>query len=82
MNEQTVTLAEVAALARGLPAVDRLRLIEGLVAELEHEWQALRSAPRRSLYGLWADLGPAPTAEEIDQARREAWADFPREDIV
>ena len=37
--------------------------------------------PRRSLYGILAHLGPAPSAEEIDQARAEAWANFPREDI-
>ncbi|HET7077011.1 MAG TPA: hypothetical protein VFM49_06110 [Chloroflexia bacterium] len=34
------------------------------------------AVPNRSLYGLWADLGSAPSAEEIDQARREAWANF------
>jgi hypothetical protein len=28
-----------------------------------------------------ADLGPAPTAEEIDEARHEAWANFPRDDF-
>jgi hypothetical protein len=32
--------------------------------------------PRRSLWGLCADLGPAPSAEEIDEARREAWEGF------
>jgi hypothetical protein len=39
-------------------------------------------APRRSLYGLCADLGPAPSAEDIDEVRREMWANFPREDIA
>jgi hypothetical protein len=37
--------------------------------------------PRRSLKGLWADLGIHITAEEIDEARREMWGNFPREDI-
>jgi len=36
----------------------------------------------RSPYGLWADLSPPITAEEIDAARREMWGNFPREDIV
>ena len=36
---------------------------------------------RGSLYGVLADLGPAPTAEEIDEARREMWGNFPRNDI-
>ena len=36
----------------------------------------------RSLYGLWADLGPGPGEEEIGEARREMWVGFPREDVV
>jgi hypothetical protein len=35
----------------------------------------------RGFIGLCADLGPAPSAEEIDEARREMWAGFPRDDI-
>lgn len=37
--------------------------------------------PQPSLHGMLAHLGPAPSAEEIDEARAEAWADFPSEDI-
>jgi hypothetical protein len=38
--------------------------------------------PRKSLYGLWADSSAPPiTAEDIDEARREMWGNFPREDI-
>jgi hypothetical protein len=35
--------------------------------------------PRRSLMGLCADLGVHITAEDIDEARREMWGNFPRE---
>ncbi|HVX94580.1 MAG TPA: hypothetical protein VHK47_06685 [Polyangia bacterium] len=45
---------------------------------------AARSAPPeapRALFGMCADLGPAPAADEIDEARREAWAGFPHDDI-
>ena len=35
--------------------------------------------PHRSLWGVLQHLGPAPSAEDIDEARREAWANFPRE---
>lgn len=38
-----------------------------------------RKTPYRSLWGALKDLGPAPSAEDIDEARREAWANFPRE---
>ena len=68
---------------------DALRVIKQLTpeekrrlrAELAAADSAVPPAPRESLYGIAAHLGPAPSAEEIDEARREAWANFPREDI-
>jgi len=39
--------------------------------------------PRRSLEGLWTGLIEKPvTAEEIAEARREMWGNFPREDLL
>lgn len=35
--------------------------------------------PRRSLRGLWKDLNIDITEEDIAQARREMWANFPRD---
>ena len=35
----------------------------------------------RPVRGLLRDLGPAPLDEAIDEARRELWAGFPREDL-
>jgi mRNA-degrading endonuclease RelE of RelBE toxin-antitoxin system len=35
--------------------------------------------PRRSLRGLWADLNINITEEDIAQARREMWGNFPRD---
>jgi len=37
--------------------------------------------PRRSLWGICADLGQAPSAEDIDQVRQEIGLGFEREDI-
>ena len=37
--------------------------------------------PFKSIKGLWADLDISLSAEEIDEARREMWKNFPREDI-
>jgi hypothetical protein len=37
--------------------------------------------PRRSLKGLWADLGVEINEEDITQIRREMWGNFPREGI-
>jgi len=36
--------------------------------------------PRRSLMGIGANLGVKITREDIDEARREMWGNFPRED--
>jgi len=36
--------------------------------------------PLESALGLCADLNLSLEAEEIDEARREAWSRFPRED--
>lgn len=35
--------------------------------------------PRRSLLGLWADLNIHITEEDIAEARREMWGNFPRD---
>ncbi len=77
VSDHAAPLAEVTALALELSPLDRLRLIEALVATLEREWWTQGPASRRSLYGLWRDLGPAPSAEEIDEARRDAWGELP-----
>jgi hypothetical protein len=35
--------------------------------------------PLRSLRGLWADLGIEITEQDIAEARREMWGNFPRD---
>lgn len=37
------------------------------------------AAPRRNVRGLWADLGIKLTDQDIAEARREMWGNFPRE---
>ncbi len=37
--------------------------------------------PLKSGKGLWAGMGISISAEEIDEAQREMWKNFPREDI-
>jgi hypothetical protein len=65
---------------RQLPPRERLRVIAQALPEVERELQEPRP-PLRSLRGLWKGLGFDISVEEIDEARREAWANFPREDI-
>lgn len=78
---KAATLEQVVSLARQLPPVEKIRLIERMVPEIERDMLSQRPPRRKSLLGLCADLGPAPSAEDIDEIRHEMWADFPREDI-
>ncbi len=83
MNTNSLLLEQVFTQASRLETLDKVRLIERLMATLEQELTTTQSsAPTvRSWRGVCAHLGQAPSAEEIDEARREEWANFPREDI-
>ena len=80
-ENKAATLEQVVSLARQLPPVEKIRLIERMVPEIERDMLGQRPPRRKSLLGLCADLGPAPSAEDIVEIRHEMWADFPREDI-
>ncbi len=77
----TVTLDQVLDLAHKLSPRDQARLVARLAPALERALDQPLSRPHPDFWGILSDLGPAPSAEEIDEARREAWANFPREDI-
>lgn len=42
-------------------------------------WKTETKQPRKSSLGLCSDLNISISKEEIDEARREMWANFPRE---
>lgn len=74
---------------RRLPAAKRKKLDE-IVRSLEESppatgpvtaEQPATNGALRPVRGLLRDLGPAPSDEAIDEARRELWAGFPREDL-
>ena len=75
------SLEEVLELARRLSTVDKVRLIERVSPQIEAELSVQARAPRRSVWGICRDLGPAPSADSIDDARREMLAGFPRGDV-
>jgi hypothetical protein len=58
-----------------LPA-DKQKEVLDFVESLEKKAAAPRC--RRSLKGLWADLGTEVSPEDIAEARREMWGGFPR----
>lgn len=75
-----VTVEMVLANLRRLPPRERLRVIVEALPELERELQEPRE-PLQSLRGLWKDLDFDVSAADIDEVRREGWADFPRQDL-
>ncbi len=77
--EDVVTLEEALNLAKQLSPVDKARLIERVALDMEGELRATRPTPRKSLRGLWRGLDI--TQEDIAEARREMWDNFPRRDI-
>ena len=74
-----IALDQVKKLLTELTAQEKAELIVLLGEALKSDLRQM--TPRTSAYGLWADLGPAPSAEEIDEAHREMWSNFPRDDI-
>ncbi len=44
--------------------------------------KSIPKRPRPSLKGLWADLNIDISEADIDEARREMWGNFPRENIL
>jgi len=77
----TVTLDQVFGLAHQLSPRDQARLVVRLAPALERALDQPLSRPRPDFWGILSDLGSAPSAEQIDEARREAWANFPRADV-
>jgi hypothetical protein len=67
---------------RRLPVAKRKQLDE-MVRSLEENPQERPAAPGalQPVRGLLRDLAPAPSGAEIEDARRELWAGFPREDL-
>jgi hypothetical protein len=65
---------------RGLSADQLVReAIHKILAEVPEV--ETKMEPTRSLRGLLAKYGPAPSGEEIDENRAEMFANFPRSDI-
>jgi hypothetical protein len=72
-NEQLAALNAKAA-AQGLTLQDWLKKLAG-----EESEPAQPGQPFKSGYGMLAKYGPAPSAEEIDENRREMFRGFARD---
>jgi len=60
--------------------VEKQKEVLDFVESLEKKTEPSRQR-RRSLKGLWSDLGAEVSAEDIAEARREMWGGFPRGDV-
>jgi hypothetical protein len=84
-NEEARLLA--AAKARGIPANALvLEALNRILLETSQQDSSQRQSgapkePTRSVRGLLAKYGTAPSAEEIDQNRAEMFANFARDDF-
>jgi len=52
---------------------------EEVLAYISRLQEKTPSRKRRSLAGLWADLGININEEDISQARQDMWGNFPRD---
>lgn len=78
-----ITFDHVLDLAQRLRPIDQARLVARLAPKMESLLDQVEPMttpqPRQSLRGLLADLGPAPSAEDIDEVQQEMWATFGQE---
>lgn len=79
VQERPIDLRRILELTQDLSLLDKVRLVERMMPQIEHELAGATKAPKKSLLGICKDLGPAPSAETIDEVRREVWRNFPRE---
>ena len=75
-----LTREELTRLQEDLAVLARKSAASSTDQQAEATAGASQAQPLRSLYGALADLGPAPSAEEIDEMRREAWASWSMDD--
>lgn len=66
---------EQAAVLRAKAAAQGLSL-KAWLGKLAEDETGPRAKPLKSAYGLLAEFGPAPSAEEIDENRRDMFRGF------
>jgi hypothetical protein len=85
INVTDITFDHVFALAQRLRPMEQVRLVARLAPKVEWLLEQVEptasSLPRTPLRGLLADLGPAPSAEEIDEVQGEMWMIFTQEGL-
>ena len=80
MQKAAMTVEQLISAINQLPPRERLQVIARVLPGLERELPDGRK-PKRSLWGLCADLGAAPSAAEIEELRKEMHEGFLLEEI-
>lgn len=85
LTKKSITSEQVIEMLKKLSPIERLKVISEVLPEteqdIEDELTDKKYSKKRSLYGLWKGMGFDVTAEDIAEARKEMWGNFPREDI-
>lgn len=82
MTDNAGGLENLIKMAKQLSPLEKLRLVEGVLPDIEAGLEAAEAPDLKSLHGTLSTLGPAPSAEDIEATRREMFQDFPRNDIA
>jgi hypothetical protein len=70
-------IREAAKQLKQLTTQEKLQIISDLAADLaQQQPTTTKPEPYRDFYGILANQGPSPSAEDIDEVRREMWANF------
>jgi hypothetical protein len=66
-------LAAVLEQARHLSPLEKVQLVESLLPEVKDALGTRHEGSRRVWRGIYEGKGPVPSAEDIQEMRREAW---------
>jgi hypothetical protein len=72
LSDDQAALLKAKAAAQGLT-------LKGWLEQLAKEENAAPQKPLKTGRGMWAEYGPAPSAEEIDENRGEMFQNFAKD---
>ncbi len=71
-----MTIDQIRLAVHRLSPQEKAQIISELAADLAQAIPESAPQPYHDFRGVIAHLGPAPSAEDIDEVRREMWANF------
>lgn len=71
MTDAPSGLDQAVSLALTLSPIDKVRLVEQVMATLEQDLSSSQATPNRSLYGLWSQIDVSD--DDLKAARDDMW---------